>query len=66
MDDGLFFVPIEIYKSDFGMTNFNYDTNKMWRSHWLKLDDNTHSPGKSEWCGPTCTRHEFRLKSEVD
>ena len=65
MDDGLFFVPIEIFKSDFGITWVNYDTSNMWRSHWLKLDDKTNSPGKSSWCGKTCTRHEFTLKSEV-
>ena len=45
MDDGLFFTPIEIFKSDFGITWVNYDTARMWRSHWLKLDDKTNSPG---------------------
>ena len=45
MDDGLFFVPIEIFKSDFGITWINYDTANMWRSHWMKLDDKTNNPG---------------------
>lgn len=64
-DDGLFFLPIEIFKSDFGITWINYDTARMWRSHWLILNDKTNSPGQSSWCGKSCVRHEFKLKSEV-
>ena len=57
-------MPIELFKSEFGITWVNYDTDKMWRTHWLKLDDNTNSPGSNRNCGSRCTRHEFTLKSE--
>ena len=65
MDDGLFFVPIEVFRRDFGITWVNYDTDRMWRSHWLILDDKTNSKGSNRYCGSRCTRHEFQLKSEV-
>lgn len=58
-------MPIEIYKSDFGITWVNYDTHDMFRSSWMKLDDDTNSPGRSAHCGSSCTRHEFTLKSRV-
>lgn len=45
LDEGMFFMPIEIYKSDFGITWINYDTHDMYRTSWLKLDDNTNNPG---------------------
>jgi hypothetical protein len=64
LNDGAFFMPIELFKSEFGITWVNYDTDKMWRTHWLKLDDNTNSPGSNRNCGSGCTRHEFTLKSE--
>jgi len=64
MNDGAFFMPMELFHSTFGITWINYDTDRMWRTHWLKLDDNTNSPGTNRKCGSGCTRHEFTLKSE--
>ena len=40
-NDGIFFVPIEVYKSEFGVTYINYDTYNMCRTDFLKLND-TH------------------------
>ena len=64
-DDGVFFTTIDIFKQDFGITWINYDTYDMFRTSWMKLDDNTNNPGQSSWCGSSCTRHEFTLKSKV-
>ena len=38
----------------------------MHEAHFLILGDDTlkdNSPGEWLWCGETCTRHEFELKS---
>merc|ERR1712151_29951 len=40
-NDGVFFVPIEIYHSEFGVTYINYDTYNMCRTDFLALND-TH------------------------
>ena len=44
-DDGIFFVPIEIYKAEFGVTYINYDTYNMCRTDFLKLNDNHSRKG---------------------
>ena len=62
-DDGIFFVPIEIYKAEFGVTYINYDTYNMCRTDFLKLNDN-HSRKGTGQCGDKCTQHEFTLSSE--
>ena len=64
-DDGVFFTTIDIFRQDFGITWINYDTYDMFRTSWMKLDDKTNNPGKSSWCGSSCTRHDFTLKSRV-
>lgn len=47
LNDGAFYMPIELYKKEFGATWINYETDKMWKTHWLKLDDKTDSPGST-------------------
>lgn len=62
-DDGVFFVPIEVYKSEFGVTYVNYDTYNMCRTDFLALND-THDKKGTGQCGENCTKHEFTLSSE--
>ena len=63
--DGAFFTTIEIFKEAFKLFWINYDTHDMYRADWLKLDDQTDSPGEHKNCGSDCTRHEFTLSSTV-
>lgn len=44
-NDGIFFVPIEIYKSEFGVSYINYDTYNMCRTDFLALNDNHSKKG---------------------
>ena len=53
------------YTTQFSETWFNYATDGMGSASFLKLNDNTNSPGAYDWCGAKCTRHELTLTSEV-
>jgi len=65
-DDGVFFISYEDYFTNFEATFINHDTSDLFRADWLILDDKTDSPGSfTDYCGDTCTRHEFTLTSTV-
>ena len=56
-DDGVFFMPIDLYQKyvEFSVRNF-YDENIKRSSH-LVLGDVSNVPGVTPWCGKRCTRH---------
>ena len=64
-NDGIFFMSFDDYTTQFSETWFNYATDGMGSASFLKLNDNTNSPGSYDWCGAKCTRHELTLTSEV-
>lgn len=60
-------MPYDKYWTHFDSTFVNHDTSGLFRDDWLILDDQTeNSPGSTNQCGDTCTRHEFTLTSSVD
>lgn len=63
VNDGVFFVPIEVYHAEFGVTYINYDTYNMCRTDFLALNDSHDKPGTGQ-CGENCTKHEFTLSSQ--
>jgi len=63
VNDGVFFVPIEVYHAEFGVTYINYDTYNMCRTDFLALNDKHDKKGTGQ-CGENCTKHEFTLSSE--
>ena len=67
-NDGEFFMPIESYVKYFEYTsiNFNVDDNNLYRTSFLKINDDTINPGWTPWCGNTCTQHALKFVSNVD
>ena len=64
-DDGVFYMSIEDYYTEFQATWVNWPTETMHEAHILVQDDQADSPGSFEYCGSTCTRHEYYVNSEV-
>ena len=63
--DGLFWTDIDTYLANFGATSINYDAWGWAESKFLMIDDNTETKGTIRFCGPTCTKHSFKLTSTV-
>ena len=42
-NDGVFFVPFELYYSQYSVTDFSYDTTHWSSDSFLKLDDNSQA-----------------------
>jgi len=66
-DDGVFFMPMQLYYDTFGWTHVTHDVQDWYSDYFLMLDDNTHSdnPGDNYYCGSTCTKHTLTLTSTV-
>ena len=66
-DDGIFFIQLEDYFSNFVKTYINVDVTDWYSAKFLKLGDDSieENPGKWSWCGSECTRHTLTLKSDV-
>ena len=65
VDDGIFFMPIGLYKSAFVVTEVSHDMTNWSSDYFLMLDDTTTSPGRFRWCGSTCTNHKMILESDT-
>jgi len=64
-NDGVFFMQLEDYKVQVSHTFINHDTTGWGSDHFLMTNDTSNSPGSYSWCGSSCTRHTFTLKSEA-
>jgi len=64
-NDGIFFMPIGLYKSAFEETEVSHDMTNWSSDYFLMLDDTTTSPGRFRWCGSTCTNHKMILESDT-
>ena len=65
-DDGMFFMDLDTYLSQFYMTIINKHTDTMHRSHFLMFNDTSEYKGRLPWCGSDCSLHEFFLTSEIE
>ena len=66
-NDGIFFMSIEDYVSEFDMTEVNFNKDDMHMDFFLMLDDQTkNQPGIMPNCGKDCIHHKLRVVSDVD
>ena len=66
-NDGIFFVDIETYLLAFSETWISYNTKGWATQRFLHLNDESLARGKwDEACGWGCSRHELRLKADVE
>ena len=65
-NDGIFFMPIEILKSQGDYVFINYDVTDWHTANFVMLNDQTANDGQWKDCGSSCKRHELTLKSDVD
>ena len=67
-NDGVFFMPIQLYYDTFDLTSVNHDVSDWYNDYFLMLGDNTQSdnPGDTYYCGSLCTKHTLTLTSEVE
>ena len=71
-DDGVFFMPIQLYKDTFSWTHFTHDVQDWYSDYFLMLDDNTltndttNNVGDNYYCGSVCTKHTLTLTSTVE
>lgn len=63
-DDGVWFIPLNLFRSNFDGYFVAYDSAQMEQSYWMRLGDTYNNPGSLPWCSG-CTRHEFSLTSPV-
>ena len=63
--DGIFWTDFDTYKTNFSSTSINYDPENWAQAKFLMIDDNSSTKGTIEFCGPTCTKHSFKLTSTV-
>ena len=64
-NDGEFFIPINLYKSQVGYTQINFNVDKISRTHHLTLNDERNNGTGTRYC-KQCTRHIYAIKSETD
>ena len=50
-NDGIFFISIEDYFTEFQATWVNWPTEEMHEAHFLVIDDQSDSPGELAYCG---------------
>ena len=65
VNEGIFFMTVDDYFEQGQVTVISYDTTDWYHSYFLKLDDETDSPGSWSWCGATCTRHTLEVTSDA-
>lgn len=65
-DDGVFFIPIDVFQKQVAWSIRNYNDENLKRSTHLVLNDVSNNPGNTPWCGKKCTKHEYSLKSESE
>jgi len=66
-DDGVFFMSLVDFHSNFSSTSINLDTTGMHNAYILKLND--QSPSNGTWgnhCGDGCVQHTYTITSTVD
>lgn len=67
-DDGVFFMPLNNFKSTFDYTHVTEDVGDWHEDHFLMLNDQYHDsdPGTQDWiCGSSCTTHTLVVSSDV-
>lgn len=64
-DDGIFYMPIGLYRTAFVETAVSHDMTNWSRDYFLMLNDTTVSPGRLPWCGSSCTSHRLILASDT-
>lgn len=66
INDGIFYIPIETYFSHILYTSVSYDVDDWYHDYHLIIDDDGSAsfPGKTQECGPTCSRYMARVVNE--
>lgn len=66
-DDGVFFMPIDLYHETFDNTHFSRDIHDWSNDYFLMLDDNSQAdnPGDFYYCGAECTKHNLTITTDV-
>ena len=66
-DDGIFFIPMDVFISDFVKIDYLPDVTNMHASRFLMIDDQReYSPLQGQTKFPNNVRHNFSISSEVD
>lgn len=63
-DDGVFYMPLDIFKAEVAQAYVNYNTEGWSYAKYLKLNDNGGVAGEWANCGASCTRHYLKLKND--
>ena len=65
-NDGVFFIPIDVYQKQVSYSIRNYNDENLKRSTHLVLNDVSNNPGDTPYCGEKCTKHQYSLKSDSE
>lgn len=65
INDGIFFMTMDQFKIAYGSMSWNPVLDGWTRSYFMQIDDKLVNPGKNVNGGPTYTRHELVITSDI-
>ena len=65
-NDGVFYIPIDVYKKHVSYSIKNYNMDKLKMTSHLVLGDTSNDAGWTPWCGKKCAKHLFTVKSDTE